>query len=75
MVSPIFDGRTFAQAVTIGYHDDARSLWQKFIASVQPACYSLSYLYSLSSLSYPSGCHALFTCRKCRRPVIKLMKN
>jgi hypothetical protein len=29
----IFDGHTFAQAVTIGYHDDARSLWQKFIAS------------------------------------------
>jgi hypothetical protein len=28
----IFDGRTFAQAETIGYHDDARSLWQKFIA-------------------------------------------
>jgi hypothetical protein len=33
MLNAIFDGRTFAQAVTIGYHDDARSLWQKFIAS------------------------------------------
>lgn len=33
MMNAIFDGRTFAQAVTIGYHDDARSLWQKFIAS------------------------------------------
>jgi hypothetical protein len=32
MMNAIFDGRTFAQAVTIGYHDDARSLWQKFIA-------------------------------------------
>jgi hypothetical protein len=33
MMNVIFDGHTFAQAVTIGYHDDARSLWQKFIAS------------------------------------------
>jgi hypothetical protein len=33
MMNAIFDGRTFAQAVTIGYRDDARSLWQKFIAS------------------------------------------
>jgi hypothetical protein len=33
MMDAILDGRTFAQAVTIGYHDDARSLWQKFIAS------------------------------------------
>ncbi len=33
MMNAIFDGRTFAQAVTIGYHDDAQSLWQKFIAS------------------------------------------
>jgi hypothetical protein len=33
VMNAIFDGRTFAQAVTIGYHDDARSLWQKFIAS------------------------------------------
>ena len=33
MMNAIFDGRTFAQAVTIGYHDDARSRWQKFIAS------------------------------------------
>jgi len=27
----LFDGRAFAQAVTIGYHGDVRSLWQKFI--------------------------------------------
>jgi hypothetical protein len=33
MMNAIFDGRTFAQAVAIGYHDDVRSLWQKFIAS------------------------------------------
>lgn len=33
MMKAIFAGRTFAQAVTIGYHDDARSLWQKFVAS------------------------------------------
>jgi hypothetical protein len=33
VMDAIFDGRTFAQAVTIGYHDDARSLWQKFIVS------------------------------------------
>jgi hypothetical protein len=33
MMNAIFAGRTFAQAVTIGYHDDARSLWQKFVAS------------------------------------------
>jgi hypothetical protein len=32
MMNAIFDGRAFAQAVAIGYHDDARSLWQKFIA-------------------------------------------
>jgi hypothetical protein len=33
MMNAILDGRTFAQAVTIGYHDNAPSLWQKFSAS------------------------------------------
>jgi hypothetical protein len=33
MMNAIFAGRTFAQAMTIGYHDDARSLWRKFVAS------------------------------------------
>jgi hypothetical protein len=30
MMNAILDGRAFADAVTVGYHDDARSLWQKF---------------------------------------------
>jgi hypothetical protein len=30
MLSAILDGRTFAEAVDIGYHEDVRSLWQKF---------------------------------------------
>ena len=30
MMNAILDGRTFADAVTAGYHEDARSLWQKF---------------------------------------------
>jgi hypothetical protein len=33
MMNAILDDRTFAQAVTIGYHDDVRSLWQKFVES------------------------------------------
>ncbi|MBV8574696.1 MAG: hypothetical protein JOZ58_06595 [Acetobacteraceae bacterium] len=33
MMSAILDDRTFAEAVTVGYHDDVRSLWQKFIKS------------------------------------------
>lgn len=33
MLNAIFGGRPFVQAMTIGYHADARSLWQKFIAS------------------------------------------
>jgi hypothetical protein len=30
MMSAILDGRVFAEAVDVGYHDDVRSLWQKF---------------------------------------------
>lgn len=30
MMNAILDGRAFADAVTVGYRDDARSLWQKF---------------------------------------------
>jgi hypothetical protein len=30
MMNAILDGRAFADAVTAGYHEDARSLWQKF---------------------------------------------
>jgi hypothetical protein len=33
MMNAILDGHAFAEAVTIGYHDDVRSLWQKFIKS------------------------------------------
>jgi hypothetical protein len=33
MMSAILDGRAFAEAVDVGYHDDVRSLWQKFIKS------------------------------------------
>lgn len=31
MMSAILDDRPFTEAVTVGYHDDVRSLWQKFI--------------------------------------------
>ena len=31
--SAILDGRAFSEAVTFGYHDDVRSLWQKFKSS------------------------------------------
>lgn len=33
MMSAILDGRPFAEAVSVGYHDDVRSLWQKFADS------------------------------------------
>src|SRR5262245_3807809 len=33
MMSAILDGRAFREAVTLGYHDDVRSLWQKFKSS------------------------------------------
>jgi hypothetical protein len=36
MINAILDGRAFAEAVTVGYHDDVRSLWQKFIKSGAP---------------------------------------
>jgi hypothetical protein len=36
MMNAILDGRAFAEAVTVGYHDDVRSLWQKFIKSSSP---------------------------------------
>jgi hypothetical protein len=36
MMNAILDGHTFAEAVTVGYHDDVRSLWQKFIKSSSP---------------------------------------
>ena len=32
-MNAILDGRAFAEAVTVGYHDDVRSLWQNFIKS------------------------------------------
>lgn len=31
MMNAILDGRAFAEAVDIGYHDDINSLWQRFI--------------------------------------------
>jgi hypothetical protein len=33
MINAILDGRAFADAVTVGYHDDVRSLWRKFLTS------------------------------------------
>jgi len=36
MMNTILDGRTFAEAVTVGYRDDVRSLWQKFMKSSPP---------------------------------------
>ena len=34
LMNVLFDDRAFAQAATIGYHGDVRSLWQKFIESI-----------------------------------------
>jgi hypothetical protein len=33
MMNAILDDRPFTEAVTVGYHDDVRSLWEKFIKS------------------------------------------
>jgi len=33
MMNAILDERPFAEAVTVGYHDSVRSLWEKFIKS------------------------------------------
>jgi hypothetical protein len=33
MMSTILDGRTFAEAVEVGYHNDIRSLWRQFVKS------------------------------------------
>jgi hypothetical protein len=33
MMNAMLDGRPFAEAVTSGYHDNIRSLWQKFTKS------------------------------------------
>jgi hypothetical protein len=33
MMNAILDDRPFTEAVTVGYHNDVRSLWQKFIKS------------------------------------------
>jgi hypothetical protein len=32
-MSAILDGRPFMEAMTLGYHDNVRSLWEKFIKS------------------------------------------
>jgi hypothetical protein len=34
MIAAILDGRAFAEAVSVGYHDDARSLWRNFLKSI-----------------------------------------
>src|SRR5215471_2450957 len=36
MMNAILDGRAFAEAVTVSYHDAVRSLWQKFFKSTSP---------------------------------------
>ena len=33
MMNAILDDHSFTEAVTIGYHDNVRSLWEKFIKS------------------------------------------
>jgi len=33
MLGAILDGRTFAEAIDAGYHDDVRSLWRKFVGA------------------------------------------
>lgn len=33
MMNAILDGRPFVEAVTVGYHDDVRSLWEAFLKS------------------------------------------
>ena len=33
MMSAILDGRSLADAVDAGYHDDVRALWRKFVGS------------------------------------------
>ncbi|WP_426439661.1 hypothetical protein [Bradyrhizobium genosp. P] len=33
MMNAILDGNAFDEAITVGYHDDVRSLWRKFMAS------------------------------------------
>jgi hypothetical protein len=33
MLGAILDGRTFAEAIDAGYHEDVRTLWRKFVAS------------------------------------------
>jgi hypothetical protein len=30
MMNAVLDGRAFAEAVSVAYHDDVQSLWQKF---------------------------------------------
>jgi hypothetical protein len=37
MMNAILDYRSFVAAMTVGYHDNARSLWQNFIKSSQPS--------------------------------------
>ncbi len=37
MMNAILDGRPFTEAVAVGYHDDVRSLWEKFIRSSEPS--------------------------------------
>jgi hypothetical protein len=34
MIAAILDGRTFAEAVSVGYHDDVHSLWLGFLKSI-----------------------------------------
>jgi hypothetical protein len=33
MMSTLLDGRSFAEAIDAGYHEDVRSLWRKFVSS------------------------------------------
>lgn len=35
MINAILDDRPFTEAVTVSYHDDVRSLWQKFIKAAR----------------------------------------
>jgi hypothetical protein len=33
MLGAILDGRSFAEAINAGYHEDVRALWKKFAGS------------------------------------------
>ena len=54
MMKAILDDRSFKDAVNIGYHEDARSLWEKFIKpSAQAPSDPQGYCVNRSADFYP----------------------